>query len=181
MELLKNIILVIISPRVGWEDVSQSSIPTGKIMANAFLPLLAVLAISAFVPMVYDSTLTLSESLLSAIVQFASYFFTYFISSYMLSVFYPELVKTKTALDRLNDYILYNLIYLVLLSIAGNILPIEFAPVFFLMLYMPWIAYRGVEYLGVAKKKVTKFVIIASVMMLLLPLVISFLLNLFIK
>ena len=79
MELLKNIILVIISPRVGWEDVSQSSIPTGKIMANAFLPLLAGLAISAFVPMVYDSTLTLSESLLSAIVQFASYFFTYFI------------------------------------------------------------------------------------------------------
>ena len=90
-------------------------------MANAFLPLLAVLAISAFVPMVYDSTLTLSESLLSAIVQFASYFFTYFISSYMLSVFYPELVKTKTALDRLNDYILYNLIYLVLLSIANRV------------------------------------------------------------
>ena len=84
MDLLKNIILVIISPRVGWEEINQATIPTGRVLGSAFYPLLALLAVSSFVPGLYDSTLTLSALLMNAITLFAAYFFTYFISSYLL-------------------------------------------------------------------------------------------------
>ena len=181
MDIVKNIILIIISPRVGWEEVNRASISTGRLMSKVFLPLLAVMAISSFVPMLYEKTRTLSASLMNAVVEFASYYITYFISSYLLSGFYPEIVKTKAGTDRLNDYILYNLIFLVLLTIAGHLLPINFTPVFFLMLYMPWIAYCGVEHLGVKEHKVTKFVIFASMLILLTPRLIDALLSAIIK
>lgn len=181
MDLLKNIILVIISPRVGWEEINQATIPTGRVLGSAFYPLLALLAVSSFVPGLYDSTLTLSALLMNAITLFAAYFFTYFISSYLLGGFYPELVKTKGAQERLDDYILYNLILLVLLRIIHNVLPGDFTPVLFLMLYMPWMAYRGVANLGIKEEKSAKFVVIASCLLLLTPFAIELLLGLIIK
>lgn len=177
MEIVKYIVLLIISPRVGWEEVNRASIPTGKLMSGVFLPLLAILSISTFVSMLYDKTVTLSDTLMKAVIEFSSYYVTYFISSYLLSGFYPDLVKTNAGADRLNDFILFNLIFLVLLAIIGNILPIDFTPIFFLMLYMPWIAYCGVEHLGVRPGKVSKFVTIASVLILLTPRLVNYLLS----
>ena len=75
MDIFKNIMLLIVSPRVGWEDINAGGIATSRIMRVAFFPLLALLAISAFMPMLHDHTLTLSKSLMTAIIQFSSFFF----------------------------------------------------------------------------------------------------------
>lgn len=169
MDLFKNIILVIIAPRVGWDDINQSSIRTSEILTKAFFPLLSILAVSAFFPMFYDATITLPATLKKSIVEFSAYFFTYYIASFLISGFYPELAKTNAGIERVNDYCLYNLIFLVILNILANVLPIDFTPVYFLMLYLPWIAFRGTEYLGVAKEKQAMFVSAASLFMLLIP------------
>ncbi|MBR1882678.1 MAG: hypothetical protein IJ808_06645 [Muribaculaceae bacterium] len=177
MELLKNIILVIIAPKVGWEDVNMSGISTQRLLQQAFYPLLAVLAITSFFPMVYDSTLTVSMSLVRAIIKFSAFFFSYFIVHYLLAGFYPELVKTKGAITRLDDYILYPLIYLVLLGIIENVLPIDFTPIFFLMLYLAWICYRGADYMGLVGEKKTKFIIISTALLIFVPATIKYLLG----
>lgn len=181
MNLLKNIILVIIAPRVGWDDINQSSIRTSEILTKAFFPLLSVLAVSAFFPMFYDATITLPVTLKKAIVEFSAYFFTYFISSFLISGFYPDLAKTNAGIARVNDYCLYNLIFLVILNILANVLPIDFTPVYFLMLYLPWMAYRGTEYLGVTKEKQAIFVTVASLLMLLTPQLIIYAFSIVIK
>lgn len=181
MELVKIILLIIISPKAGWSDVNQSAIPTGKIQSQAFLPLLAVLAVSAFVPMLFDRSLLLSATLMRAIIAFASYYLTYYLTAFLLGGLYPDLVKGRVAADRMNDFVMYNLIYLVLLSIIKNLLPVDFAPIFFMMFYLPYIAYKGTDYLGVTKGETVKFTLIASVMMLLFPQLISYTLGLIIK
>lgn len=181
VELLKNIILVIISPKVGWEEVNHTSIPTAKVRNNAFYPLLAMLAVACFVPMLYDKTITFAHSLMTGIVMSSSYFITYFICSYLLGGFYPELVKTQAATGRLNDYIIYNLIFLVILLIIRFVLPGMFTPIYFLMAYMPYIAFRDLEYLVLKKHKEGKFLVISSAMMLLLPQIIIWLLNMIIN
>ncbi len=180
MDLFKNIVMVILSPGEGWADVNTKGIPTSRVLSGAFYPLLAVMAITAFVPMVYDHTITLERSLMQAIVQFSSYFITYFASNFLLAGFYPELVKTKGAEARLNDYLLYNLIFLVLLQIVKNVLPIDFTPIFFLMLFMPWIAFRGLEVLGIAKEKRITFLIFSTLLLILTPLLINYLLSMLI-
>ena len=169
MSIWNNIFCVITAPKYGWEVINESNIPTGKVLRNAYLPLLCVLALSCFVPMIYDHTLSFSRSLMTGIVLFSTYFISYYIIIYLLGGFYPELVKTEGASARLNDYILYNLIFLVLLMILRNLLPSDFTPVLFLMVYLPWMAYRGTDHLFVKKEKVAKFVVISSVLLLGLP------------
>ena len=180
MSIWHNIFCVITAPRYGWEVINESNIPTGKVMRNAYLPMLCVLALSCFVPMIYDRTITFSESLMTCIVMFSTYFISYYIIIYLLGGFYPELVKTEGATARLNDFVLYNLIFLVLLIILRNFLPSDFTPVLFLMVYLPWMAYRGTDHLFVRKDKVAKFVVIASALLLGLPLALKAVLGLFI-
>lgn len=180
MDILRNILLVIVSPRVGWEEINVGGIATNRILRVAFFPLLAVLAVTAFVPMVYDKTITLSMSLMMAIIQFSSYFFSYHIVCYLLGGFYPELVKTKGATARLHDLVLYSLIYLMLLEIIHNVLPIDFTPIFFLMTYLVWIINRGAHYMGLEKTREIWFIVVSSAMILLTPVVITKLLSMLI-
>lgn len=180
MDIWKNILLLIVSPKVGWEEVNVGGIATNRILRVAFFPLLAVLAVTAFVPMCYDKTITLSVSLMMAIIQFSSYFFCYHIVCYLLGGFYPELVKTKGASARLHELTLYSLIYLVLLEIIHNVLPIDFTPIFFLMTYLIWIINRGAHYMGLDKPKEVWFIIVASALILLTPVVITKLLSMLI-
>ena len=181
MEILKNIVLVIVSPKVGWDEVKHSCITTGRLLSSTFLPMLVVLAVTSFVPMVYDVSLTLVESLMTAIIKFSSYLVTFHFTAYLLGSIYPELVQSQGGVDRMNDYIIYNLIFLILLEIIKNLLPVDFAPIFFMMFYMPFIAYKGVDYLGVKKSKQTSFSIVAGLLMLFMPQGLVWLLGVFIK
>ncbi len=180
MSIWKNIFCVITSPKYGWEVINESNIPIGKVLRSAYVPLLCVLALSCFIPMLYDRTLSFSGSLMTGIVYFSAYFISYYIIIYLLGGFYPELVKTAGATARLNDYILYNLIFLVLLLILRNFLPSDFAPILFFRVYLPWMAYRGTDHLFVKKEKVFKFVVISSALLLGLPLALTAILDLFV-
>ena len=128
----------------------------------------------------HDKPSTFSTSLMTGIVMFSAYFISYYIIIYLLGGFYPELVKTEGAQARLNDYILYNLIFLVLLIILRNLLPSDFTPVLFLMAYLPWMAYRGTANLFVHKDKVVRFVVVSSALLLGFPVVLKAILGLFI-
>ena len=64
--------------------------------------------------------------------------------------------------------------------ILRNLLPSDFTPVLFLMVYLPWMAYRGTDHLFVKKNKVAKFVVISSILLLGLPLLLKALLSLLI-
>lgn len=169
MDLIKNIILIIIAPRVGWDDVNRSSVTTLRLLSCAFIPLLIILAVSEFIPLFYDTTISLFETLLKSILVVSSYFITYYITSFLISGFYPELAKTNAGVERVNDFTLYCIMYLIFLNIIANVLPIDFTPIYFLMLYLPWIAYRGTEYLGVKKEKLPVFVAFSSLLMLMTP------------
>lgn len=180
MSIWQNIWCVITAPRYGWELIAESNIPTGKVMRVAYVPLMCLLALSCFVPMIYDRTITFGSSLITGIILVSAYSVSYLIIFYLLGGFYPEMVRTEGGTARLKDFILYNLIFLVLLIILRNLLPSDFTPVLFLMVYLPWMAYRGTEHLYVKKDKVTKFVIISSALMLLMPIIIKAFIELFV-
>ena len=49
MDLFKKILLMIVSPGIGWERINKLSIPTRIMLGNVFYPTLAVVALSVFV------------------------------------------------------------------------------------------------------------------------------------
>ena len=171
---------MVTSPKFGWEEIEQSNIPVGKVLRTVYVPLLFVLAISCFVPRLYDSTVTVYSSFMEGVVLFWSFFIAYFIIIYIIGCSYQELVKTEGGSARLNDYILYNLIFLVMLMILRHLLPTDFTPVLFLLLYLPWMAYKGVDHLYIKREKAVRFVIISSVLVLGVPFVLQLIFGLFI-
>lgn len=180
MTLFKNIAILIISPKVGWEEINKSGVSTQTALARGFYPLLALLALTAFVPMLYDCTIELKDALMQAIIQFSSFFFSYFICAYLVEGFFPELNKTHSANSRLNDFIVYNLIFLVLLAIMNNVLPARFPVLSLLVLYVVFMAYKGMDYLGLKQDRTTVFLITSSAMFLLVPAVLRCVLELII-
>ena len=182
MAAWKNIALLTMSPRVGWEEVEASGIETERVMSSAYYPLLALLSVSCFVPMIYDhNEYTLSGCLIDAIIAFAKYLVSYFIASYLLSGFYPELTKSKLAVTRLNNFILYSSVFLIVPEILINVMPGRFAPLYFLMVFSLLVAYRGLDHLGVKKGKRTKFFIIAACLIAGMPVLLSYLFHLLIN
>ena len=180
MSIWHNIWCVITAPKYGWELIKESNIPMGQVMRSAFIPLMVLLALSCFVPMIYDRTIGFGTSLINGIIDVSAYSVSYVIIYYLLGGFYPELARTEGAKARLKDFILYNLIFLVLLIILRHLLPSDFTPVLVLMAYLPWMAYRGTDHLFVKKDKVTKFVIISSALLLLTPVILKAIIGLFV-
>lgn len=173
MSIARNIALVIVSPKIGWEEINLSGHPTSKVLQGGFYPVLALLAIASFVPMLYDPTAwTLPKSLMYAIIEFSSFFATYYLASYLIGGFYPEIVRTHSANVRLNNFIAYNLIFLALLEIFNNLLDKDFSPLYFLLLYTAVIVFRGTDYLGLKEeKKIPKFVTLVSAILIGIPII----------
>lgn len=179
MSIARNIALVIISPKIGWEEVNLSGHTTDKVLQRGFYPTLALLAIASFVPMLYDPTVwTLSKSLMHAIIEFSSFFATFFLASYLIGGFYPEIARTHSANIRLNNFIVYNLIFLVLLEIFNNLLDRDFSPLYFLLLYTAVIVFKGTDYLGLKDgKKIPNFVLFTSAILICVPIIFRVLLE----
>lgn len=176
--MIRNFLVLLISPKVGWQYIDDKCHSAQRVLGTFFYPLLAILAISSFVPMIYDSAShTISSSLMEAIVAFSKYMLSYYLCVYLLSGFYPQFTRSSLAMSKLSNYVIYNLAFLIVLSILINVINGEFSPLYFLELYMPYIAYRGVDFLCVDSNKSAKFVVISSIMMIGFPIIIGLILN----
>jgi len=176
--MIKDFAILLISPKVGWQYIDDRCYSAQRVLGAFFYPLLAILAISSFVPLIYDSASnTLSSALMSAIVAFAKYMLTYYLCVYLLSGFYPQFTRSSLAMSKLSNYVIYNLSFLIVLQILINVLNAEFSPLFFMVLYMPYIAYRGVDFLCIDNDKSIKFVLISSIMMISFPIFIGWILS----
>ena len=121
--------------------------------------------------------ITISSSLMDAIVSFSKYMISYFLCSYLLSGFYPEFTRSQIALSKLNNYLIYNLSFMIILSVLINLLNAEFSVLYFMFLFMPYMAFNGLEFLGLKDGKSIKFFIISTLMMMVLPFLFGFILN----
>ncbi len=170
MSVLKNIIQVIVSPRDGWESINISDTRTEDLISKVFYPMLAVLAVSEFAPVLYDHTLTISTLLVNALATFAAYFFTFFINVQVMSLAFPEAARTRVAVDRLTDFTIYSLILLIIIEIISNLLPTDFMPITALaFLYMPLVIYRGMMYLDIKGVHSLWATVLATLLLVGLP------------
>lgn len=183
MSVIKNLFLITVSPQLGWSDINKSGHSTRKVLQGGFYPLLMVLAVASFAPMLYDSVeWPLFQCIVHAIAEFSGFFATFFITGLALGAFCGELTKTNSYLARMHNFVAYNLMYLIFIEIVNNCMAYLFTPVFFLYLYAPVIVSKGVDYLGVTERKdVRKVVAVTSVMILVAPYLIRKLLELMIR
>ncbi len=176
MSLLKNLLLVIVSPSAGWDDIDRSGYSTAKVLSGLFYPLLALLSVSCFAEMFYDSLATLPVTLMKAIVAFTSYFAAYYAIVFVLGAIFPKFVSGKATYARFCNYIAYNLIFLVIVEILVNLFQ-QLPPLDYFRLYVLLIAYKGLGFINVTKEQTPKFLFVCGALLLLLPMGLAWVLN----
>ena len=181
MSVIKNLFLITVSPQLGWDDINKSGHTTRTVLQGGMFPMLAVLALVSFVPMLYEEDWTMSRCVIHAIAELSSFIAALYIVSFLLGGFFSELSKSHSSTIRMNNYIAYNLMFLVFIEILNNSMAYLFPPLLFLYLYLPVIASKGVEYLGVTgEKRIWGVVLTASALMLAIPYIVRKLLEMII-
>lgn len=180
MFFLKYLILLIVSPHEGWKDINKYTIPNNLLLSKLYYPFLAILSVSVFVPYIfgYESS-ELKSLIISAMVDFVKYFISYFAISYLLIGIYSTLFNSRNQVNNLNNFIVFNLTILVIFNVLRNLMPgFPFFDIF--PLYIIYVVYRGIKYLSIPEDNIKKFVLVASFLLLLLPVGIKMVLNLMI-
>lgn len=180
MNLLKYITLLLVSPSEGWKDISKYAIPNNLLLSKLYYPSLALLALSSFIPFCFGyESAELQSVIISAMIDFVKYFISFFAISYLLSGVFAVIFKSKNELNKLNNFIIFNLTILVIFNILRNLMPgFPFFDIF--PFYIIYVAYRGLDYLSVPEERVKGFVAMASVLFLVIPCGIRFVLELLI-
>ena len=164
--LLLNIMF---SPVEGWKKLRRSKIPTEKIQAGCFYPILAVLAAANFMELFYSSRTSISEIVVKGVVAFTSYFFGYFCVLLVL-----QLVLTKTMFENFKEEYGKNFIMMALASLAffqifSEILPILWPVLIFLPLWTIFFMVKGIKFFHLSQQGSGRFTFFVCLTVILVP------------
>ena len=92
----------------------------------------------------------------------------------MLNFFLPG--ENHEAKDRMDNLLIFGFEYLAMLSVVSNLLPTRFSGLDFASLYVGFIIFKGIDYINYVGKS-TVFIVGTSILMLLTPTIIKYLLE----
>lgn len=180
LTFLKNLLQLTLSPSKGWEDVSASLDNPQDLLNRAFLPLLGVASLSEFVRLFYPFNSGVLIAFELAIASFASFCVSFFIVGALLPHYMEPLVDGELNKVKLEVFSIYSLSLLVVIQLVENILPTDLTLVRFLPLFVALIIYRATGYLSVRRDCELRFLLVAAMALIVMPLSIFFLLSLII-
>lgn len=142
---LKELLQVVVSPRQGWDDAGKTSLPVHGLLTQGYIPFIAIVALTAFCPLIYRTSATAASCLLDAISIFVRYFLGYFASAFIMSVMFKRVMAegestSASAVDRL---VLYTLATLALITLIANVCPVELALLRMLPLYVIYVIWEA--------------------------------------
>lgn len=165
---LKSLIQLILAPRFGWEDVENDGLQADRIFVRGFIPLAAIAGLMSFVQLFYHPSLNLVGLAIITVIEFMSYFLSYYIGLLVLSSILPSLTYGETDRDKIRLFTVESLGLLCFVGIIRNCLPSDLATVNFLLIYIAIIMWRAIDYLRVELKSELKFTLI-SLLSIMLP------------
>ena len=178
LKFLGLLIQLIISPGKGWEDIAAVGNEPRKICAGGFYPLLGITACSVFIQLLYPLSDTFVASVQQAIITFVRFFISYFLASYVMSIFLKKLVDGGDPNEKkYNTFIIYNLSLLALITIIANCLPMEHPIVQFLPIYVLFVMWTGGRYLVIKVGNEIKFFLLSVISIIVPPYLLGYLFN----
>ncbi len=178
MKRIVNIFRLIVSPKATWGTLMNGA--SSSVFEKAmYYPLLAILAITAFVKMLYDNSLTLSMAVMDAINSYISYFLGYIICAFIVSLSLPKIQEADKRVSdgRVKVFVMYNMSFLVILDIVQNFLPADFIFLHVFPLYLLVLISSGMSFFHIDKSKNAIFVLGVFLLVVLMPVVINMLLS----
>ncbi len=144
--VLKLLLSVLSNPTEGWKKVRRDKVTVESAQTNCFYPLLALLAVSHFASLFYNSRVTVTEVLMQAVTSFVGYFAGYFLIVILLKALMPRGAGKCMDTEFGKVFVILNLSSLCLFFTAMEFLPMLWAILIFLPLWTVYVICRGVKF-----------------------------------
>lgn len=174
---LRDTLQLILSPVKGWEDVSGDGFDSVVLLKKGLIPLLAFTALTVFFRLIYNADASLIIVIQQAIVAFLKYFATYYLASFVFTLYLPSCVDGEMSLTKCHTFITYGITLLALVNIIENCIPVELAIVFIMPVYVLYILWRGLRYMSISFNGVGTFILITLFSIILPPYLLQCLFN----
>lgn len=169
LNFLKYLMLLIISPAKGWEDVSLARLDSNRLFRYGFLPMIFICGLSASIRFLYIPGIDVWQSVIEGVVSIGAYFVTYFVAFFVFSGFATKWVEgDRVNTNHLSSFVIFNLSLLCLFEIIRNVIPVENALINFLPVFDILIMWKGDRFMHV-KDEFIGYVMLLLIATILIP------------
>lgn len=180
LHFLKNIIQLILSPAKGWEDVSADVRQPAEICRDGLYPLLGLYALTGFLQMIYLPDLTLVKAIEGAIVDFGTYFVSYFLGALIVEQLIGNIVSGEPNRRKVETVSAYAIGLLALIGIIEHCTPTDLMLIKLLPIFVALIIYKADRYLAIKPGDDIRYLFISVVGLVIIPLFLHYTLALII-
>lgn len=177
---VRHIFQLLLSPARGWEDVSSSGIQPEAAQRQGFYPLIALTALSEFVPMFYDSDYGFIHALECAVAMGFAMFASLFLGRLFLDMTLSRFVDGELNMKKVDLCVTFLMGLNCLFCILNNVVPAQMTVLKLLPLITVIVIFKSTAYLGIREDSQLNFTGLGIVAVIIIPLIITNLLLLFI-
>jgi len=176
-DLFTRLISLIFKPSETWIKLKGQEEDEERFLSNYLYPLIGLVALAAFLGVLFSyKEFNLEIALKSAIKNLISYAGGFFLSVYILNEVWQNQFKRPKDLKLCQAFVGYSSSVMFLVSIVLSLLP-EFFFLHAVILYTPYLIWEGaIPYMGVKEKEQVRFSVLASVIIMVPPIIIGYLL-----
>lgn len=175
IHFLKNILQLTVNPSRGWEDVSHDAEDAATLCRDGFYPLLAITALSCVGGFwKIDADTTLIAVIQNAIITFTAYFATMFFAQFVMSAAMKKLTDKEASPVKNANVVIYSLGIMSIINIIVNLLPLDFAVLKFLPVYVGFILYKSQRYEAVTEEKTGQYMFLTIFTIIAPPYILMF-------
>ncbi|MDE5653488.1 MAG: hypothetical protein K2I48_08505 [Muribaculaceae bacterium] len=160
---------MMLNPVDGWKKIRRSRTTPEQTAAGCFYPLLAIAAAACFVECFYNTSVTLSDAMLTAVKTFVALFFGNFLILMGIKMFMPGKFKKIADSAFCKSYVMYLLSTLALFRTLYECLPMIGPVLFFLPLWTVYLAIRGARFFRFPPEKSNLLITILCILTLMAP------------
>lgn len=151
---LKLLFGMMFNPVEGWKKIRRSRLSTDAVGRGCFFPLLGLLAISCFAPLIYEETATLNSCTMEAVKMFVALFFGYYLVLALERTLMPlKFRQTLAGTDFGKCFVMYCLSTLAIFLTIYEALPMVQPVVVFLPIWTIYLAARGARFFKFPEEK----------------------------
>ena len=178
-ELFKWVVALIYQPGKAWRELAKKEEKDDEYLLRFVYPLIGLVTIAAFIGVLFAAKeFNVELALKTAVKVFVSHFGGFFLSAYLLNEIWISLFKQESDLKLCQRFVGYSSAMIFALNIILSLLPVsEFFFLHAFTFYTIYIVLEGTgPYMKVAAGVRMKFIVIASVLIMSLPVIIGILL-----
>lgn len=174
---IRLMIDMMLNPINGWKKIRRSNMKYEEVASRCFLPLIGIGSLSCFLKCIYDTSLSISIALISAVKIFVALYLGNFLALLMIKLLMPKNYKDIANSNFGKQFVMFLISTLAIFYALYQCLPMLGPALTFLPLWTIYLAIRGCKFFHFDSEKGNLLVTLICLAIIFGPLCVYWLLD----